>query len=139
MYKNSVLNESIKVGSLTLKNRLIVAPMTMNYAVNGEVTDRLIRYYETRAKGGFGAIIIEAAMIDERVQYSPYSTAMWADEHIENQAKLAAAVKKHGCAAILQINHKTAGSSTRRGREERGPVCCAMYTDEYHPARINGG
>ena len=48
------------LGGLTLKNRLVMSQMTMNYATEeGFVTEKLIRYYLERAKGGVGLILVE--------------------------------------------------------------------------------
>lgn len=41
-----------RIGNITLKNRLAMSQMTMNYATEeGTVTDKLIAYYTERAKG----------------------------------------------------------------------------------------
>ena len=54
------LFQSFQIGSITLKNRLVMSPMTMNYATKeGFATEKLIRYYVERAKGGVGLIIVE--------------------------------------------------------------------------------
>jgi 2,4-dienoyl-CoA reductase-like NADH-dependent reductase (Old Yellow Enzyme family)/thioredoxin reductase len=99
------LQKPIKVGKVELKNRLMVPAMTMNYCVGGQVTDRMIKYYEARAKGGFGAIIVEGAMVDENVQFSAGAAALWGDEYIPQHKKLAKAIQQHGCAAFIQLNH----------------------------------
>ena len=50
----------LSLGSLTLKNRLVMSQMTMNYATEeGFMTDRLIRHYLERARGGVGLILVE--------------------------------------------------------------------------------
>ncbi len=47
----------LKIGTLELKNRLAVSAMSCSYCepMNGQVTDRYIKYYETKAKGGWGS------------------------------------------------------------------------------------
>ena len=55
-----------KIGRLTVKNRIaMTAAMTGYPGLNGEVTDRIIRYYEERAKGGAGIIFTEAGVVDD--------------------------------------------------------------------------
>ena len=50
----------VTLGGLFLKNRLVMSQMTMNYATDeGFVTDKLIRYYLERARGGVGLILVE--------------------------------------------------------------------------------
>ncbi len=49
----SHLSKPGKIGSLTLKNRMIMAPMGSNYAeADGTCAERIQAFYETRAKGG---------------------------------------------------------------------------------------
>lgn len=104
--------------------------MTVDYCIDGKVTDRLIGCYEERAKGGFGGIIVEAAMIDERVRFNKYAAALWDDSMIEDQARLVKAIKKHDCAAILQLNHNGRQLGVAPGEEEKnvGPsaVPCTL-------------
>ena len=61
---SSVLFTPVGINRMTLKNR-IVMPATVSYhaAVNGEATEKLIRYHEERAKGGVGMNIVEATYV----------------------------------------------------------------------------
>ena len=48
-----VLFSPIKIGIVTLRNRMVMAPMATGFGTaDGQVTDRQIRYYVERAKGG---------------------------------------------------------------------------------------
>ena len=48
-----LLFSPIKVGSLTLKNRIVMPAMHLGYCNDqSEVTDRLVSFYEERARGG---------------------------------------------------------------------------------------
>ena len=46
------LFEPIKIGNKEIKNRIVMSPMTNHFADNGFVTERMIEFYKTRAKGG---------------------------------------------------------------------------------------
>jgi 2,4-dienoyl-CoA reductase-like NADH-dependent reductase (Old Yellow Enzyme family) len=48
----------IKIGKMELKNRVEFAPVTDNFGIDDYVTDRMIKFYEERAKGGVGLINI---------------------------------------------------------------------------------
>lgn len=62
------LFKPIKFGSLFLKNRIVMPPMsTLLASDTGAVTERLINFYVERAKGGAGLIIVEAACIDSPI------------------------------------------------------------------------
>lgn len=54
----------LKVGKVTLKNRIVMPAMATNFGQDGFITSKLIEYYEARAKGGVGLIIIENASVD---------------------------------------------------------------------------
>ena len=56
--------EPYRLGPLSLRNRLVFAPITTEYASErGHVTDRLLAHYETRARGGVGLIVVEATYV----------------------------------------------------------------------------
>ncbi len=55
----------ISIGNIKLKNRLVVAPMVTVYCdQDGMATERFIAYHETKAKGGWGMIIVEDYAVD---------------------------------------------------------------------------
>lgn len=106
------LFENSKIGSLELKNRIVMAPMGTGFANDdGAVNERVINYYEQRAKGGAGLIIVEAACVDD-VYSVPFKgqIRLSQDYHIESLKKLTQAIHKHGSKAVLQIHH--AGSTS---------------------------
>lgn len=58
------LFEAGKIGRMPVKNRIVMPPMATNFAgPSGEPTERLIRYYAQRAKGGAGLIIVENVQV----------------------------------------------------------------------------
>ena len=71
----SPLFEPLAIGQgdrkIILKNRMVMAPMITRLANGqGEVTPRMVDYYAERAKGGIGAIIVEAMDIEERAVFN---------------------------------------------------------------------
>ncbi len=53
-----------KIGGLTLKNRLLMAPMVRNYAdERGRLTPRYLAHIQRIAQGGVGAMILEASFV----------------------------------------------------------------------------
>ena len=60
------LLEPFTLNNTTIKNRIIMPAMDTNFGdEEGNVPDKLIDYYELRAKGGAGLIIVEAAYFDK--------------------------------------------------------------------------
>jgi len=63
--KPMMLLEPLRVGSLSLKNRMVRSPMLMGIGgADGEVTDRLIDHYGEAAKGGVSMVIMEFMAIE---------------------------------------------------------------------------
>lgn len=53
-----MLFSPLNIGQVTIKNRVVMAPMLMGFGTfDGTPTHRLMDYYEERAKGGAGLII----------------------------------------------------------------------------------
>ncbi len=51
-----------KIGNMELKNRIVLAAMGTEYAEkDGSCSERLWDYYEARAKGGTGLVILETS------------------------------------------------------------------------------
>jgi 2,4-dienoyl-CoA reductase-like NADH-dependent reductase (Old Yellow Enzyme family)/thioredoxin reductase len=104
----SPLFEPLAVGSgdrkLVLKNRLIMAPMITRLASgHGEVTPRMVDYYSERAKGGIGAVTVEAMDIEERAVFN--LLGVYHDRFINELENLATTVKEKGAAVVAQIYH----------------------------------
>lgn len=56
--------EPLTIRRMTMKNRVMMTPMGTNYAgQNGEINEKHIKYYEQRAKGGTGLIMVENASV----------------------------------------------------------------------------
>ena len=61
----SCCTNPIRINTLLIKNRIVFPAMCTKYAApDGGVTERMLRYYEERAKGGAGLVTIEATSVD---------------------------------------------------------------------------
>lgn len=60
--------EQTKINSMKLRNRMYMAPMGTSTDADGSFSDRSIRYYEERAKGGFGLIITGANQVTTKYE-----------------------------------------------------------------------
>ena len=64
-YADAPLFQPWQHGSLNLRNRVVMAPMTRRKAAeDGIVTDEIVAYYARRARHGVGLIISEGTGID---------------------------------------------------------------------------
>ena len=99
-----------------------MTPMGTNYGEqNGEMSFLHMDYYEQRAKGGVGLIIVENASVDSP-QGSNGTTQLRIDHdnYIPRLFKLCETVHSHGACIAVQINH--AGASALSSRINMQPV-----------------
>lgn len=101
--KKSLLLQPIQVGSLTLKNRIMLPPLTTGYEErDGSIGERSFHFYERLAKGGTSYIVIG--------DVSPVNTAsptpkLCDDRQIPSFQKLADALHAYDCKLALQLFH----------------------------------
>jgi 2,4-dienoyl-CoA reductase-like NADH-dependent reductase (Old Yellow Enzyme family) len=117
------LFDPINIKGLALKNRLVMPPMATGMATEGgEVTDRHIKHYTTRAKGGVGLIIIEHTYVLEDGKLSRTQTGIYNDRLIPGLKRLVDAIHTEGTKVVIQLNH--GGAKAPRiitGKQPSGP------------------
>ncbi len=95
----------ISIGNMKLKNRLVVSPMVTVYCdTDGMATERFIAYHETKAKGGWGMIIVEDYAVDP-LGRGFWTAGLWKDEQIQSHTELTERVHNAGAKIIAQIYH----------------------------------
>jgi 2,4-dienoyl-CoA reductase-like NADH-dependent reductase (Old Yellow Enzyme family)/thioredoxin reductase len=100
------LFEPFKIGTIKLKNRIVMPPMGTNFSTeDGSVTQRLKNYHVERAKGGVGLIIVEGAYVEPRGKGSVRQLAVDHDNKIPGLGELATAVHANGAKIALQLFH----------------------------------
>lgn len=112
---------------LELKNRIMMAPMTTKMSFyDGVVTTDEINYYALRS-GEIGAVITGAANVQNDGKGWEGELSVASDAFIPGLSKLAAAIKKNGTKAILQIFHggRMTDSSVLRGVQPVAPSAVA--------------
>jgi 2,4-dienoyl-CoA reductase-like NADH-dependent reductase (Old Yellow Enzyme family)/thioredoxin reductase/putative sterol carrier protein len=78
----------------------------------GNLPDKLIDYYELRAKGGVGLIIVEGAYFDKRGAGTSTMLSIDSNKRIGRFKELVGAIKKHGAHALIQIYHAGAQATS---------------------------
>ncbi|KGO32979.1 MAG: FAD-dependent oxidoreductase [Desulfoprunum sp.] len=100
------LFESIEIGGIQVKNRIVMAPMTSHYSRNGLVTERMIHFYQERARGGVGLVTVEDGIVDYPLgKNTDNPLAADHDRCIPGLTRLSQAIKKEGAKAMLQLSH----------------------------------
>ncbi|MCX5990918.1 MAG: FAD-dependent oxidoreductase [Chloroflexi bacterium] len=108
------LFEPTRIGQMELKNRIVMPPMGTNMATpDGHVTERIRSYYEQRAKGGVGLVIVETTCIDAPVgKTTAYQLAIDNDRFIPGLSQIAEVIHQHGAKAVLQLQHGGRGAKS---------------------------
>jgi NADPH2 dehydrogenase len=95
-----------KLKDLTLKNRIVMAPMCMYSSDDdGFVKDFHSVHYGARALGGTGLVILEATAVEKRGRISGEDLGIWSDAHIEPLADLVDLIHQSGAKAGIQLGH----------------------------------
>ena len=95
----------IKIGSMEVKNRFMVAAMgTGHGSLSGFVDEQWYAYYEKRAEGGFGLITIESSSVNKNGLNSNTQPGIWSDEFKEQWVRVAETLHRYGAKVSVQIN-----------------------------------
>ncbi len=119
-----MLLEPAQIGRMVVKNRMIMAPMgTALSDERGLVTREMEGYYEARARGRVGMVIVENAGVDfpqgrQRVR----SLSICGEGTLEGLCRLASVIQRHGARAAIQLHHAgRVAKSAMGGQDVRVP------------------
>jgi 2,4-dienoyl-CoA reductase-like NADH-dependent reductase (Old Yellow Enzyme family) len=96
-----------RIGAVEIRNRIVMAPMGSNLAeADGYVGERITRYYEARAQGGVGLIIVGVGAIAYPAGACiPNQVAISDDAFVPGLRSLTARVHTHGAKIAIQLQH----------------------------------
>jgi N-ethylmaleimide reductase len=101
---DNYLFESVKLGPLSLPNRIVMAPLTRSRAKEGDVPSEIaIEYYAQRATAGL--IIAEATQISPQGKGYILTPGIYNDEHVAAWKRITDAVHAKGGHIFLQLWH----------------------------------
>ncbi|NBA93739.1 FAD-dependent oxidoreductase [Pseudomonas sp. R5(2019)] len=110
-----------RIGSLELRNRIIMSGMGSNFAeADGTCSERIQAYYEARAAGGAGLLIMGVGSIAYPAGTAePFQVGLSDDRFIPGLKALTERVHRHGAKIAIQLQHagKTAVRDLAEGRE----------------------
>ena len=134
----SHLAKSGRIGSLHLKNRMVVTAMGVNLAEeDGSCGDRIIAFHERQAKGGVGLIVMGVAGVGwPHGSNQPRQIAISDDKFIPGLKAMADAVHAHGAKLATQLHHGglVATEDSRNGR----PMWVPSYPERKQGDYMNG-
>ncbi len=100
------LFQPLSIGSMTLRNRTFMSPMSLGYeSEDGTINERMRRYWTERAKGGVGALILDVVTVDPRIPYLGATMHFGAPHAMESFTSFTDEVHSLGAKVIPQISH----------------------------------
>ncbi|MDY6837040.1 MAG: FAD-dependent oxidoreductase [Thermodesulfobacteriota bacterium] len=97
----------IKLGTMTVKNRLVMPPMSLNFGVDqdGCVTEQHWEYLAARAKGGAGMIVVGGGAVHPSGLDLPRMPRLWSDRFIEALRKMTERIHAFDTTFGMQLLH----------------------------------
>ncbi len=130
----------LKVGSLTLPNRIVFPPFQTNYATaDGFVTDRVLRFYREIARGGTGLTMVGCVAVSADGAGATNVLRLTTEEHEAGCAELFKAIKANGSVAGVQLIHfgrQTLSTITRQPLVAASAIPCPVMQER--PRELSG-
>jgi 2,4-dienoyl-CoA reductase-like NADH-dependent reductase (Old Yellow Enzyme family) len=109
----NILLTPARIGSVELRNRIVMPPMTTRSAdEDGYVTDDTVAYYLARARGGVGLITVEMASPEKVGRHRRREVGIYDDRFLPGLTRLVDEIHRAGAKASIQLGH--GGGHTRR-------------------------
>ena len=99
------LFDTTNIGTLQLKNRLVMTAMDLGFSTDGFVNDRFIDFYTERADGGVGLIVIGGCYPEQNGKAWKSILGLDDDRYIPSLTRFTEAMHKHGAKTAAQILH----------------------------------
>ncbi|KAH6604667.1 hypothetical protein Trco_006374 [Trichoderma cornu-damae] len=106
------LFQPLRMRSVELHNRFVVAPMCQFSADDGHLTDYHLVHLGQLALHGTGLIMAEATAIEPRGRISPQDSGLWKDSQIAPMRRVTDFIHSQGAKAAIQIAHAGRKAST---------------------------
>jgi 2,4-dienoyl-CoA reductase-like NADH-dependent reductase (Old Yellow Enzyme family) len=104
----------LTIGNVAFRNRIAVSPMCEYSSDDGFANDWHVVHLGSRAVGGAGLVLTEAAAVEARGRISPQDLGLWKDEHIEMLARIARFIEQQGAVPGIQLAHAGRKASVAR-------------------------
>lgn len=102
----SQLFSPVQIGGLTLKNRIVIAPMCQYSAENGEAGDWHLIHLGQLACSGAGMLIIEATAVEPQGRITPRDIGLWSDGCEAALARVLSSIRRYSAMPLaIQLAH----------------------------------
>lgn len=136
----SILNSTMKVGNLEVKNRLVMPPMATSKATKeGQVTQQICDYYHEKSLGGYiGLIITEHSYVSPEGKAGKGQLSIADDDSITGLKRLTTVIHGNGTKVMAQISHAGgAASSEITGKSVYGASSVPMPRTGFVPVEMS--
>jgi 2,4-dienoyl-CoA reductase-like NADH-dependent reductase (Old Yellow Enzyme family) len=116
------LLSEFRLRDVVFPNRIGVSPMCQYSCENGRANDWHFVHLGTRAVGGAGLVITEAAAVTPEGRISPQDLGVWSEAHFEPLEKITRFIGTQGSIAGIQLAHAGRKGSTYRPWSGSGAV-----------------
>ncbi len=113
-----LLFQPLQIRDVTLKNRVVVAPMHQYAAEKGFATDWHLMNAGRYAAGGSGLVIMESTKVERRGCGTVGDLGLWKDEFVPGLARCVEFIRQHDAVPGIQLGHS--GRKARRFRPWEG-------------------
>ena len=114
----------LQVGTKVARNRLFVPPMCQYTLENrdGVANYETAQHYGALARGGWGAIIVEATAVAPAGRITPWDLGLWNEQQAQALEPIVADIKAHGALAGIQLSHAGRKAATYRWNQGSGTI-----------------
>ena len=148
----SQLFQPLRIGSLDLENRIVIAPMCQYSADEGRATEWHMMHLGTLALSGAGLLITEAAAVSPEGRITPDDLGLYSDDTEAALGRVLEAMRKHSPMPVaVQLAHAGRKASSHapwdgghqigpdepRGWRTDAPSAVAHADDEHAPAALD--
>lgn len=113
----------LRIGNVTLANRIVSSGHDTVLVQQGKVTDELVAYHDARAAGGVGMIVVQVAGVHETARYTSHVLMATDDDCIPGYRRIADVCHRHDCVVVGQIFHP--GREILESQDGSTPVALA--------------
>ncbi len=104
-HSSNSLFTPLRQRGITLPNRIVVSPMCQFSSIDGHASDWHLVHLGSRAIGGAGTVMTEAAAVSPEGRITPGDLGIYSDDHIPMLARITAFLKQNGSVPAIQLAH----------------------------------
>ncbi|HVD93829.1 MAG TPA: NADH:flavin oxidoreductase/NADH oxidase [Vicinamibacterales bacterium] len=119
---SSLLFSPLRLRDVTFRNRVVVSPMCEYSSRDGFANDWHMVHLGSRAVGGAGVVLTEAAAVTADGRISPVDLGIYKDEHVDSLARIFKFIEDQGAVPGMQLAHAGRKASSAEPWKGGGPL-----------------